>query len=69
MQFVHGPNSLLRFSNEHIMDLILYLILDHQSKTLGLENMVDDYEDLSHVVGNGCVGARSARHSYDSRDI
>lgn len=34
------------------MDLIfyepfVYLILDHQSKTLGLENMADDYEDLS----------------------
>ncbi len=32
-----------------------YLILDHQSKTLGLENMADVYEDLSHVVGSGGV--------------
>lgn len=46
-----------------------YLILDHQSKTLGLENMAGDYEDLSHVVGSGSVGALSARHFHDSRDI
>lgn len=45
------------------------LTFDHQSKTLGLGNMADDFEDLSHVVVCGVRGALSVRHFHDSRDI